>query len=137
MFSSLGEPSRHNGDRTLTSVGMNLQDGGGSQGYTDRQLVGATGAVPAEKNGQDVIRTVLLSVDKRAGSSTVTPRTNPSPTSDGVHVQNPTDEPVKSYDDVLRLIKMGDHNRTTASTKINDTSSRSHAVFTLTLSYVL
>jgi len=52
---------------------------------------------------------------------------------DGVYVQNLTDSPVKSYDDVIRLMNTGDQNRTVASTKMNDTSSRSHAVFTLTL----
>lgn len=56
--------------------------------------------------------------------------------SDGVYVQNLTDSPVKSYEDVARLMKMGDQNRTTASTKMNDTSSRSHAVFTLTLKQI-
>lgn len=68
------------------------------------------------------------------------PRTNPpqylkirESKSDGVYVQNLTDSAVKSYEDVERLMEMGDRNRTTASTKMNDTSSRSHAVFTLTL----
>lgn len=56
--------------------------------------------------------------------------------SDGVYVQNLTDEPVKSYEDIARLMHRGDHNRTTASTKMNDTSSRSHAVFTLTLKQI-
>ena len=56
--------------------------------------------------------------------------------SDGVYVQNLTDEPVKCYEDIERLMKMGDMNRTTASTKMNDTSSRSHAVFTLTLKQI-
>ncbi|KXL49154.1 hypothetical protein M433DRAFT_2626 [Acidomyces richmondensis BFW] len=73
----------------------------------------------------------------------LTPRTNP-PTylkireskSDGVYVQNLTDEPVRCYEDIERLMKMGDLNRTTASTKMNDTSSRSHAVFTLTLKQI-
>ena len=73
----------------------------------------------------------------------LTPKTNP-PTylkireskSDGVYVQNLTDEPVKCYEDIERLMKMGDMNRTTASTKMNDTSSRSHAVFTLTLKQI-
>ena len=73
----------------------------------------------------------------------LTPRTTP-PTylkireskSDGVYVQNLTDEPVKSYEDIERLMKTGDMNRTTASTKMNDTSSRSHAVFTLTLKQI-
>ena len=56
--------------------------------------------------------------------------------SDGVYVQNLTDEPVKIYEDIERLMKTGDMNRTTASTKMNDTSSRSHAVFTLTLKQI-
>nr|OQO13835.1 hypothetical protein B0A51_17532 [Rachicladosporium sp. CCFEE 5018] len=73
----------------------------------------------------------------------LTPRTTP-PTylkireskSDGVYVQNLTDEPVRCYEDIERLMKVGDMNRTTASTKMNDTSSRSHAVFTLTLKQI-
>lgn len=56
--------------------------------------------------------------------------------SDGVYVQNLTDEPVRCYEDIERLMKTGDLNRTTASTKMNDTSSRSHAVFTLTLKQI-
>lgn len=56
--------------------------------------------------------------------------------SDGVYVQNLTDSQVKSYEDIVRLMKTGDLNRTTASTKMNDTSSRSHAVFTLTLKQI-
>ncbi|QIW94991.1 hypothetical protein AMS68_000509 [Peltaster fructicola] len=55
---------------------------------------------------------------------------------DGVYVQNLTDEPVKCYEDIERLMKIGDLNRTTAATKMNDTSSRSHAVFTLTLKQI-
>ncbi|KAH9838115.1 Kinesin-like protein, partial [Teratosphaeria destructans] len=55
---------------------------------------------------------------------------------DGVYVQNLTDEQVRSYEDIERLMKTGDMNRTTASTKMNDTSSRSHAVFTLTLKQI-
>lgn len=73
----------------------------------------------------------------------LTPKTN-SPNylkireskSDGVYVQNLTDEPVRNYEDIERLMKVGDMNRTTASTKMNDTSSRSHAVFTLTLKQI-
>ncbi|KAK0281551.1 hypothetical protein LTR35_000734 [Friedmanniomyces endolithicus] len=56
--------------------------------------------------------------------------------SDGVYVQTLTDESVKYYEDIERLMKTGDMNRTTASTKMNDTSSRSHAVFTLTLKQI-
>ncbi|KAF2238996.1 kinesin-domain-containing protein [Viridothelium virens] len=55
---------------------------------------------------------------------------------DGVYVQNLTDEPVKCYADVERLMRIGDINRTTASTKMNDTSSRSHAVFTIMLKQI-
>jgi Kinesin motor domain len=55
---------------------------------------------------------------------------------DGVYVQGLTDAPVKSYEDVERLLRMGDVNRTTAATKMNDTSSRSHAVFTIQLKQI-
>lgn len=73
----------------------------------------------------------------------LTPRTNP-PTylkireskGEGVFVQNLTDEKVESYEDIERIMKVGDMNRTVASTKMNDTSSRSHAVFTLTLKQI-
>lgn len=74
---------------------------------------------------------------------------------DGVYVQGLTDALVKDHADVERLMKMGDvvsqpsrtrspptaaadpsQNRTTASTKMNDTSSRSHAVFTILLKQI-
>ena len=40
---------------------------------------------------------------------------------------------VRNYEELLRQMRRGDASRTTASTKMNDTSSRSHAVFTITL----
>ncbi|PVI04279.1 kinesin family protein-like protein [Periconia macrospinosa] len=55
---------------------------------------------------------------------------------DGVYVQGLTEVEVKSYSDVERLFKQGDLSRTTASTKMNDTSSRSHAVFTIRLKQI-
>ena len=55
---------------------------------------------------------------------------------DGVYVQNLTDVRVENYGDVERLMKLGDVNRTTAATKMNDTSSRSHAVFTVMLKQI-
>lgn len=71
------------------------------------------------------------------------PRTNPplflkirESQTDGVYVQGLTDASVKCYADVERLMKMGDVHRTTASTKMNDTSSRSHAVFTIQLKQI-
>ncbi|KAF2468808.1 kinesin [Lindgomyces ingoldianus] len=71
------------------------------------------------------------------------PRTNPpiylkirESQTDGVYVQGLTEAEVKNYADVERLMKMGDMTRTTASTKMNDTSSRSHAVFTIQLKQI-
>lgn len=58
-----------------------------------------------------------------------------SPT-EGPHVTDLIELPVKNYSEVKRFIEIGDANRTTASTKMNDTSSRSHAVFTLILRQV-
>ena len=38
---------------------------------------------------------------------------------------------VNSYDDIADLMNRGNINRTTAATNMNDTSSRSHAIFTI------
>jgi hypothetical protein len=58
-----------------------------------------------------------------------------SPT-EGPYIKDLTDAPVKSISEILRYMNMGDANRTTASTKMNDTSSRSHAVFTIMLKQI-
>uniref|UniRef100_A0A8C6SEU0 Kinesin motor domain-containing protein n=1 Tax=Neogobius melanostomus TaxID=47308 RepID=A0A8C6SEU0_9GOBI len=50
---------------------------------------------------------------------------------EGPYVQNLTRHLVQSYHDVEELILLGNVNRTTASTNMNDTSSRSHAIFTI------
>ena len=71
------------------------------------------------------------------------PRTDPphylkireSPT-EGPYVKDLTEIQVKSYGDILKYMRMGDSSRTTASTKMNDTSSRSHAVFTIMLKQI-
>lgn len=58
-----------------------------------------------------------------------------SPT-EGPYVKDLTEVPVRSIDEIMRYMKMGDNSRTTASTKMNDTSSRSHAVFTIMLKQI-
>ncbi|KAI8960112.1 P-loop containing nucleoside triphosphate hydrolase protein [Daldinia sp. FL1419] len=58
-----------------------------------------------------------------------------SPT-EGPYVKDLTEVPVRSLDEILRYMKAGDASRTTASTKMNDTSSRSHAVFTIMLKQI-
>ncbi|EON69773.1 hypothetical protein W97_09036 [Coniosporium apollinis CBS 100218] len=55
---------------------------------------------------------------------------------DGVYIQGLTDVAVRSYADISRLFRIGDANRTTAATKMNDSSSRSHAVFTIHLKQI-
>ncbi|KAK4192877.1 P-loop containing nucleoside triphosphate hydrolase protein [Podospora australis] len=59
-----------------------------------------------------------------------------SPT-EGPYVKDLTECPVHNLDEILRLMRAGDRNRTVASTKMNDTSSRSHAVFTIMLKQIL
>ncbi|KAI1175480.1 kinesin motor domain-containing protein [Nemania sp. FL0916] len=54
----------------------------------------------------------------------------------GIYVQNLTEVPVRNFREILRYMKAGDASRTTASTKMNDTSSRSHAVFTIMLKQI-
>ena len=39
----------------------------------------------------------------------------------------------ESVEEVMTILRTGSMNRTTASTLMNDTSSRSHAVFTITM----
>lgn len=58
-----------------------------------------------------------------------------SPT-EGPYIKDLTDQPVRNYNDIVRLMQKGDMSRTTASTKMNDTSSRSHAVFTIMLKQI-
>ncbi|KAI0595654.1 hypothetical protein F4775DRAFT_595098 [Biscogniauxia sp. FL1348] len=58
-----------------------------------------------------------------------------SPT-EGPYVKDLTEVPVRSLHEILRYMKAGDASRTTASTKMNDTSSRSHAVFTIMLKQI-
>ncbi|RVX75007.1 hypothetical protein B0A52_01284 [Exophiala mesophila] len=71
------------------------------------------------------------------------PRTDPpqylkireSPT-EGPYVKDLTEIQVKNYGEILKYMRMGDSSRTTAATKMNDTSSRSHAVFTIMLKQI-
>lgn len=58
-----------------------------------------------------------------------------SPT-EGPYVKDLTEIQVKNYSEILKYMRMGDSSRTTASTKMNDTSSRSHAVFTIMLKQI-
>lgn len=58
-----------------------------------------------------------------------------SPT-EGPYVKDLTEVPVRSLNEILRYMTKGDASRTTASTKMNDTSSRSHAVFTIMLKQI-
>jgi hypothetical protein len=58
-----------------------------------------------------------------------------SPT-EGPYIKDLTEVPVRSIGEVLNWMKLGDRSRTVASTNMNDTSSRSHAVFTLVLKQI-
>ncbi|KAL4788829.1 P-loop containing nucleoside triphosphate hydrolase protein [Aspergillus venezuelensis] len=71
------------------------------------------------------------------------PRTDPphylrireSP-SEGPYVKDLKEVTVRNYNEIMKLMRKGDVSRTVASTKMNDTSSRSHAVFTITLKQI-
>ena len=51
--------------------------------------------------------------------------------SQGPYVQDLSRHLVVEYRDILRLMEQGNALRTTAATNMNDTSSRSHAIFTI------
>jgi kinesin family protein 16B len=50
---------------------------------------------------------------------------------DGPYVENLSKHQVSGYDAIDELISIGNSQRTTAATKMNDVSSRSHAIFTI------
>ncbi|CZR57188.1 related to KINESIN-LIKE PROTEIN KIF1C [Phialocephala subalpina] len=58
-----------------------------------------------------------------------------SPT-EGPYIKDLTDAPVRNLAEIMKYMRIGDASRTTASTKMNDTSSRSHAVFTIMLKQI-
>jgi hypothetical protein len=156
VYASFGEEFLdHNFDGYHTCIFAYGQTGSGKS-YTMMGTLDQPGLIPrtcrglferieAEQNGSITynVHVSYFEIYNEHVKDLLTPRTNPpnylkirESKSDGVYVQNLTDEPVKCYEDIERLMKVGDMNRTTASTKMNDTSSRSHAVFTLTLKQI-
>ncbi|XP_055018395.1 uncharacterized protein kif16bb [Boleophthalmus pectinirostris] len=73
---------------------------------------------------QDLLQKSLVPTDKAC----LKVREHPK---EGPYVQNLTRYLVQSYSDVEELILLGNSNRTTAYTDMNDSSSRSHAIFTV------
>ena len=51
----------------------------------------------------------------------------------GVYIENITEIPVYSYNDIIQIIEKGNHGRTVASTDMNSVSSRSHAIVTISM----
>ncbi|OAQ96204.1 hypothetical protein LLEC1_03265 [Akanthomyces lecanii] len=76
------------------------------------------------------VRDLLVPVNTSLAPNYLKIRESPT---EGPYVKDLTEVPVRSIDEILRHMKNGDASRTTASTKMNDTSSRSHAVFTIML----
>jgi kinesin family protein C2/C3 len=86
--------------------------------YNDEcyDLLGTSGASLAEKKKE---------AQKAGGKASLDIRRN----KDGrIEVPNLTKEPVESIEDVFTLLEKGNKNRATASTSLNQTSSRSHMV---------
>jgi TolA-binding protein len=79
------------------------------------------------------VRDLLMPV--AAGSAPYYLKIRESPT-EGPYVKDLTEVGVRNIGEILRHMRAGDGNRTTASTKMNDTSSRSHAVFTIMLKQI-
>ena len=81
------------------------------------------------------VRDLLAPSSQSSGKHPYYLKIRESPT-EGPYVKDLTDLPVKNYAELLRCMRLGDASRTTASTKMNDTSSRSHAVFTIMLKQI-
>jgi len=74
-------------------------------------------------------------LDPRRGGAINYLRVRESP-ADGPYIKDLIEVPVRNIKEVLGWMKRGDQNRTVACTNMNDTSSRSHAVFTLILKQI-
>lgn len=48
-----------------------------------------------------------------------------------IHMKNLTVHPIKSEDEAMQLLYLGDHNRIIAETPMNEASTRSHCIFTI------
>ncbi|GAO15788.1 hypothetical protein UVI_02021460 [Ustilaginoidea virens] len=79
------------------------------------------------------VRDLLVPVTPNAPPNYLKIRESPT---EGPYVKDLTEVPVRNINEILRYMKNGDESRTTASTKMNDTSSRSHAVFTIMLKQI-
>jgi len=70
----------------------------------------------------------------RAAAAATTPITHSSSASHHhLTMRDAEKKQVSSVDDVLKLLYAGNQNRAVATTILNDTSSRSHAIFRLTI----
>lgn len=74
------------------------------------------------------VRDLLRSTPKKGDAYNLKVREHPK---DGPYVQDLSKHIVSKYSDIEKLMDVGNNNRTTASTNMNDTSSRSHAIFTI------
>lgn len=72
---------------------------------------------------------------RRKSSQTYNLRVREHP-KDGPYVEDLSRHLVQTYSDVEELMEGGNMNRTTAATGMNETSSRSHAIFTLSFTQV-
>lgn len=73
---------------------------------------------------------LLLARDPRLRPKPLKVRESPTT---GPYLEGLSEFQVKNYQDIQAFMQVGNQARRTASTKMNDTSSRSHAVFTLTI----
>jgi hypothetical protein len=79
------------------------------------------------------VRDLLMPVNPNKPPNYLKIRESPT---EGPYVKDLTEVPVRNIDEILRYMTTGDASRTVASTKMNDTSSRSHAVFTIMLKQI-
>lgn len=75
----------------------------------------------------------LLVEGRGKGRQTLRVREHPK---EGPYVEGLTRHVVTDYQSIATLLETGNAQRATASTKMNDTSSRSHAIFTLVMTQV-
>lgn len=79
------------------------------------------------------VRDLLDGVNGGKAGSVLRVREHPK---EGPYVEGLCQHKVQNYTEIASFLAVGNSHRATASTKMNDSSSRSHAIFTLTMTQV-
>lgn len=126
--------------KTYTMTGPDLDGSSSSAGIIPRTAKALFSSIDADPQHDyavsvsfieiymEKVRDLLDSASKESPNLVI--RVDPS---GGFYVQGVEESTVVSAEDILRIVRDGSKNRTVAATLMNEASSRSHSIFTITM----